>query len=98
MGAELPLPAIRSQISAAIDIMVHLGRLRDKSRKVLSIVEVGDYTNGEILLNPIYQFEEEVQNNIRKNKRIKDAPVEGYLKKVGELQATQKLCSAGCTL
>ena len=41
MAAELPLPAIRSQIASALDIMVHLGRLRDGSRKVLSIAEIG---------------------------------------------------------
>ena len=41
MGAELPLLAIRKQIASALDIIVHLGRLRDKSRRVLSIVEIG---------------------------------------------------------
>ena len=47
MGAELPLDAIRSQIASALDIMVHLGRLKDGSRKVLSIVEIGGYKNGK---------------------------------------------------
>lgn len=59
MAAELPLPAVRSQIASAIDILVHLGRLRDGSRKVLEIVEVGTYVEGEIQLNPLYRFEEE---------------------------------------
>ena len=45
MGADLPLDAIRSQIASALDIMVHLGRLKDGSRKVLSIVEIGGYEN-----------------------------------------------------
>ncbi len=57
-GASLPVPVIRYQISSAIDIMVHLGRLRDKSRKVLAISEVLGVTDGEIQLNPLYQFEE----------------------------------------
>ena len=57
MGADLPLPAIRSQIASALDILIHLGRLRDKSRKVLWIVEVDDYEEGEIQLNELYQFE-----------------------------------------
>ncbi len=57
MGADLPLPAIRSQIASALDIMIHLGRLRDKSRKVLWIEEVEGYENGEIGLHPLYRFE-----------------------------------------
>ena len=48
MGADLPLDAIRSQIASALDIMVHLGRLKDGSRKVLSIVEIGGYENGKV--------------------------------------------------
>ena len=48
MAAELPLPAIRSQIASALDIMVHLGRLRDGSRKVLIIAEIGGCTDGEV--------------------------------------------------
>ncbi len=58
MGADIPLLAVRSQVAAAIDILIHLGRLRDKSRRVLSIVEVAGYEEGEIILNPIYRFEE----------------------------------------
>ena len=59
MGADLPLAAVRSQIASAIDILVHLGRLRDRSRKVLEIVEIGDYVDGEIRLNPLFRFAEE---------------------------------------
>lgn len=86
MGADLPLPAVRSQIASAIDILVHLGRLRDKSRRVLEIVEVGGYENGEIQLNPLFCFQEEPGSG---------KSVCGQLKKVGELQAVGKLRSAG---
>ena len=58
MGADLPLAAIRSQIASALDIVIHLGRLKDKSRKVLQIVEVEGYENGEIGLHTLYEFED----------------------------------------
>ena len=58
MGMDLPLPAIRNQIASGVDIIVHLGRIRDKSRKVLEITEVVGCENGEIRLNPLYCFEE----------------------------------------
>ena len=53
MAAELPLAAVRSQIGSALDLMVHVGRMRDRSRKVLEITEVIGYENGEIRLSPI---------------------------------------------
>ena len=56
MGMELPLAAVQRQIASAIDIIIHLGRLRDKSRKVLQIVEVLGYENGEIKLQTLYEF------------------------------------------
>lgn len=59
MAAELPLTAIRSQICAAIDVIVQLGRLRDRSRRVLDIVEVVGMEQGEIQLNPLFTFREE---------------------------------------
>ncbi len=59
MGTEIPLAAVRKQISSAIDIMVHLGRLRDGSRKVLEISEVLGISDGEIELNPLYVFKED---------------------------------------
>lgn len=59
LGADIPLLAVRKQIASAIDIVVHLGRLRDKSRRVLEIVEVLDCSDGEIEINPLYQFKEE---------------------------------------
>ena len=86
MGADLPLAAVRSQIASAIDILVHLGRLRDKSRKVLEIVEVGNFVNGEIQLNPLFQFKETPDSG---------KTVRGNLKKVGTLQAVGKLKAAG---
>jgi len=52
-GAEMPLEAIRQQIASAIDIIIHLGRLRDKSRRTLEITEVVEYKNGQIVLNPL---------------------------------------------
>ncbi|MUK87028.1 CpaF family protein [Ornithinibacillus sp. L9] len=58
-GAELPVSVIRKQISSAIDIMIHLMRLRDNTRKVVAISEVVDIENGEVVLNPIYEFVEE---------------------------------------
>lgn len=57
-GASIPLDAIRHQISSAIDIIIHLGRLRDKSRRVLEIAEVLEYREGEIQLNPLFHFVE----------------------------------------
>lgn len=91
MAADLPLAAVRSQIASAIDILVHLGRLRDKSRRVLEIVEVGDYKNGEIGLNPLFCFREEEEEHAGKAKE----KVCGRLQKVGSLQATRKLKNAG---
>lgn len=89
MGADIPLPAVRSQVAAAIDILIHLGRLRDKSRRVMSIVEVVDYENGEIRLNPLYRFEEDHEG--RESEKV----LRGSLKKVGILQNTEKLKNAG---
>lgn len=83
MGMDIPLPAVRSQVAAALDVLIHLGRLRDKSRRVLSIVEVTGYENGEIRLNPLYRFEEKGG---------------GSLKQVGTLQNTEKLRAAGVEL
>lgn len=57
-GADFPISAIRNQISSAVDVIIHLGRLRDRSRKVLEISEVLGVKDGEIELNPIYVFEE----------------------------------------
>lgn len=59
MGINLPLPAIRRQIAAGFDIFVHLGRLRDKSRRILEICEIDGMGDGEILLHPLFLYEEE---------------------------------------
>ncbi len=59
LGAEIPLLAVRKQIASAIDIVIHLGRLRDKSRRVLEIVEVLECVDGEIEVNPLFLFSEE---------------------------------------
>lgn len=66
-GAEgLPLEAIRQQIVSAIDIIIHLSRLRDKSRKTMEITEVVGYENKEIILNPLYQFKETEESTVQK--------------------------------
>ena len=93
MGAELPLPAIRSQLASALDILVHLGRLRDRSRRVLSIVEVDCYEEGEIRLHSLYEFEEKTEE-----RKGPDAAVSGCLKKTGALKHTEKLRAAGVVL
>ncbi|MBQ8518856.1 MAG: CpaF family protein [Agathobacter sp.] len=58
MGNELPLQAIRQQIAMGIDIMIHLERGRDHRRRVVEIAEVVDVQDGEILLNPLYQYQD----------------------------------------
>lgn len=58
MGMDLPLPAIQRQIASGLDIIVHLGRLRDKTRKVLEVTEVLGYWEEEIHLQTLYCFEE----------------------------------------
>lgn len=65
-SAGLPLEAIRQQIGSAIDIIIHLSRLRDKSRKTMEITEVVEYKNGEIILNPLYVFEEDENSTLEK--------------------------------
>lgn len=87
MGMELPLNAIRQQIASGIDILIHLGRLRDKSRKVLEIIEVLGFENEEIQLKTLYRFEEEGEDECGK--------VVGTLKKKGELTYVEKLKNAG---
>lgn len=59
MGMEIPIEAVRQQISSAVDIIVHLGRIRDRSRKVVQIAEVGDCRDGGIMLTPLFKFVEE---------------------------------------
>lgn len=89
MGLSIPIPAIRRQIASGIDIMVHLSRMRDKSRKVLEIREIDGYDipSGEILTHTLFAFEETGSGP--------DGQVDGILKKVGSLAHTQKLARAG---
>ncbi|MCU6732234.1 CpaF family protein [Diplocloster agilis] len=86
MGMNLPLPAIRRQIASGIDILVHLGRLRDKSRKVLEITEVLDYQE-EIRTQCLYEFVEEGRNS--------EGGVKGCLIKRHPLSNRLKLANAG---
>ena len=87
-GMEIPLAAVRSQIASAIEIVVQLGRLRDKSRKVLEIDEVCGIDQGEIVLRPLYQFRE-TENSTRER-------VEGRLMTTGNsLLNRRKLVMAG---
>ena len=88
-GADgLPLEAIRQQIGSALDIMIHLSRLRDKSRKTMEITEVVGYENGKIILNPLYVFEEDENSTLER--------VSGRLKRTGnKMQNTLKLRLAG---
>lgn len=65
-ASGLPLEAIRQQIASAVDIIIHLSRLRDKSRKTMEITEVVGYENGKIILNPLYVFEEDENSTLEK--------------------------------
>ena len=87
MGAEkIPLTAIKHQITSAIDIVVHLGRLRDKTRRVMEIIEVAGMKNDEILTRKLYSFEEAGEES---------GKVVGELKKRNDLLNVSKLCEAG---
>lgn len=87
MGMDIPLEAIRKQIVSGIDIIVHLGRLRDGSRKVLEVSELVDCGRGQIRLNPLYVFEETGE--------IPESRVLGALVRKGELLRVHKLKAAG---
>lgn len=82
MGMDIPISAIRGQIASAIDIMIHLGRLRDKSRKVLEIAEVCPYEGQEIRLKPLFAYRYE----------------SGELEREGELENVAKMQAAGLSL
>ncbi len=90
MGMEIPLPAVRRQLTGGINIIVHLGKLRDQSRKVLEIVEVDGMDGEEIRLNCLYEFMEEGQDE--------DGKVRGSLVKKGMLKNEKKLKMAGMVL
>ena len=88
MGMDLPVSAIRSQIASGIDILIHLGRLRDGSRKVLNIDEIDGIEGGEIKLHTIYRFVETKQTE-------REGKVSGIWEKAGELENRAKLRQAG---
>ena len=88
MGMEVPVTAVRRQIASGIDIMIHLGRMRDKSRKVLEILEITGYDSDreEILTNTLFEFVETQKTGDK---------VVGALIRKGELQHVRKLERAG---
>lgn len=86
-AAELPLTAIRNQIASALDIMVHVGRLRDRSRKVMAIMEVDGCEEGRVIMHPLFKF--------RETGTGEDGRVEGVLERVGLLAGRDKLRAAG---
>ena len=86
MGMEMPVSAIQRQIASGIDMIVHLGRLRDKTRKVLQIVEVLGYEDGEIKMQTLYEYQETEEVNGR---------IQGEWVKVHEVQRKEKLLAAG---
>ena len=71
MAAPLPLDAIRQQIASAVDIMVHLGRMRDGSRRVLSISEIGGYQDGRVELLELFSYDR-AQGVLRKTGKIRN--------------------------
>lgn len=87
MGMELPLSAVRRQIASGVDIIVQLGRLRDKSRKVLEIAEITGYEDGEIVTRPLYQYQETGTDEA--------GHVIGQLQMCNPLMHTDKLLAAG---
>lgn len=80
MGMELPLSAIRSQIASGIDILIHLGRLRDKSRKVLKIAEIAGVEQGEIVLNELFRYEESGEEARHVRGTDENRPADAYRK------------------
>lgn len=87
MGIEIPLVAIRQQIASGVDIIVHLGRLRDRSRRVMEITEVLGYEKDKIALQVLYRFTETGEDA--------EGRVQGILQKKGELSYVEKLQTAG---
>lgn len=87
MGMDLPLGAIRQQIASGVDIIVHLGRLRDRSRRVLEITEVVGCEEGVLRLNPLFVFGQEGED--------RDGKIRGRIERKGGLVNEYKLAAAG---
>ena len=87
-ASGLPLDAVRRQIGSALDIIVHLSRMRDHSRKVVEITEVLGYEKGEIILNPIYVFQEDEKSTLEQVSG-------GLVRTENKMQNTGKLRQAG---
>ncbi|QMV43357.1 CpaF family protein [Cohnella cholangitidis] len=85
-GADLPVSVVRQQIASALDIIIHLGRYRDSSRRVTEICEVTGLRDGDIELNTLYRFEEAGERNGR---------LQGRLQSVEPLKNRRKLRDAG---
>lgn len=93
-GMELPLPAVRGQIAAGIDILIHLSRMRDKSRKVLQIWEVLGIKDGVIQMHPLYEFHENMQNTaVVEGQWIRKEPLvhTGRLQEQGKLKRLEAI-------
>ena len=86
MGMEIPIEAVQRQIASGIDIIIHLGRMRDKTRKVLEILEITGYEEGRIQMHTLYEFQEKGSSH---------GKVRGSLVKKEELQKKEKLLAAG---
>lgn len=86
MGMDLPVSAIRGQLSAGIDLIVHLGRLRDRSRKLLEVTEVTGMKDGQITLSTLYRFQEEEE---------RDGRIIGSWEREHEIENRQKFEMAG---
>ena len=86
MGTELPMSAIRRQIASGIDLIVYLGRLRDKSRRLLEITEVTGMEGDQVMLNPLFLFRETGES---------DGTVIGTQEKIGEMKRVEKFQRSG---
>ena len=89
MGMELPIQAVRGQLASGLDLIVHLSRLRDRSRKVMEISEVVGIKDGQILLSTLYRFRETGET---------DGKIEGIWEKENDITNTVKFEMAGIPL
>lgn len=86
MGMNLPVNAIRGQIVSAFDLMIHISRLRDRSRRIVEISEIVGIENGEIILRVIYEFEETGEQQ---------GKIEGRFIRKNQLLSTKKIKERG---